>query len=228
MFRRTSTLVVSLFVALALLSPLGQSQASARIADRDCGDFATQAAAQRFFLDHGGPRDDPHRLDEDGDGIACESNPCPCSFSTSPGDDGPEPGTSTSRRWAKIVRVIDGDTVVVRLAGGPKVHVRLIGIDSPETSPAECGSANATRSARQLMPRGKRVLLLSDSTQRNKDRYGRFLRYVVRNGNDVNRAQVARGWARVYVVGREFKRVDAYRRSQRVARNQDRGIWGRC
>jgi len=43
--------------------------------DRDCSDFATQAEAQAFFLANGGPARDPHRLDGDGDGIACERLP---------------------------------------------------------------------------------------------------------------------------------------------------------
>ncbi len=41
--------------------------------DRDCSDFETQAEAQRFF-EEAGPGD-PHRLDADGDGEACESLP---------------------------------------------------------------------------------------------------------------------------------------------------------
>lgn len=56
--------------------------APAHAADMDCGDFATQAAAQSFF-NAAGPGD-PHRLDSDGDGIACESNPCPCSTTIAP------------------------------------------------------------------------------------------------------------------------------------------------
>ena len=43
--------------------------------DRDCPDFATQEEAQRFFLAAGGPDSDPHRLDGDHDGIACETLP---------------------------------------------------------------------------------------------------------------------------------------------------------
>ncbi|MFW5812181.1 MAG: thermonuclease family protein [Alkalispirochaetaceae bacterium] len=43
--------------------------------DRDCSDFPTQAAAQRFYEAAGGPEVDPHRLDADGDGVACESLP---------------------------------------------------------------------------------------------------------------------------------------------------------
>jgi hypothetical protein len=41
--------------------------------DRNCGDFKTQAEAQAFFEAAGGPESDPHRLDADGNGFACES-----------------------------------------------------------------------------------------------------------------------------------------------------------
>lgn len=41
--------------------------------DKDCTDFATHAEAQAFF-EAAGPGD-PHRLDRDGDGIACETLP---------------------------------------------------------------------------------------------------------------------------------------------------------
>ena len=43
--------------------------------DRDCSAFATHDEAQRFFLAAGGPALDPHRLDGDSDGVACESLP---------------------------------------------------------------------------------------------------------------------------------------------------------
>jgi hypothetical protein len=41
--------------------------------DYDCEDFGSQDEAQDFFEDEGGPYDDPHNLDRDGDGIACEA-----------------------------------------------------------------------------------------------------------------------------------------------------------
>ena len=44
-------------------------------ADRNCSDFDTWREAQDFFLSAGGPESDPHRLDSDGDGIACEGLP---------------------------------------------------------------------------------------------------------------------------------------------------------
>lgn len=43
--------------------------------DRNCDDFATQDEAQRFFEQEGGPGKDPHGLDADSDGIACENLP---------------------------------------------------------------------------------------------------------------------------------------------------------
>lgn len=43
--------------------------------DHDCGDFSTQAEAQAFYEAAGGPASDPHRLDGEGDGVACESLP---------------------------------------------------------------------------------------------------------------------------------------------------------
>jgi Excalibur calcium-binding domain len=73
-------LAIGALIALAVLAIAWlPSPASAR-ADKDCADFATQRAAQIFFLKHGGPRYDPDRLDGDDDGIACEDNPCPCYY----------------------------------------------------------------------------------------------------------------------------------------------------
>jgi len=43
------------------------------VEDRDCSDFRTQREAQRFFERH--EPGDPHGLDGDGDGRACESLP---------------------------------------------------------------------------------------------------------------------------------------------------------
>lgn len=37
----------------------------------NCSDFLNQAAAQVEFMGSGGPRNDRHKLDDDGDGLAC-------------------------------------------------------------------------------------------------------------------------------------------------------------
>lgn len=81
---------------VALATPfVAIPQASA--VDRDCSDFPSQRAAQIFFLNHGGPRFDPHRLDSDGDGIACEWNPPPYYYGTTPpGGGGSNPPRPTA------------------------------------------------------------------------------------------------------------------------------------
>jgi hypothetical protein len=77
-----AVLVASILVFLALAvapspPPLPSPVSVANARDRDCDDFKNQRRAQRFFKRHH-PKRDPHRLDADNDGIACESNPCPC------------------------------------------------------------------------------------------------------------------------------------------------------
>ncbi len=93
----------------------------------------------------------------------------------------------------------------------------------------ECGGKKASASLRRLLPRGTRVVLVSDPSQDRVDRYGRQLRYVQRRGHDVNKIQVARGRARVYVYNHNpFRRVSGYRHAQRAAQSHHRGVWRTC
>lgn len=82
----------------------------------------------------------------------------------------------------KVVRVIDGDTLVVKLSG-KDVTVRILGIDTPETvkpgSPVACGGAEASARTKKLLPTGSYVTLIDDSSQPAVDRYGRRLAHVV-------------------------------------------------
>jgi hypothetical protein len=59
--------------ALVTVVVLAFSAAPASAGDKDCSDFSTWRQAQKFYKRHGGPKYDPHRLDADHDGIACES-----------------------------------------------------------------------------------------------------------------------------------------------------------
>jgi endonuclease YncB( thermonuclease family) len=218
-----------------LLTMLGTAPAQAY--DRDCADFPSQRAAQIFFLNNGGPRSDPHLLDAEGDGLACESNPCPCLYkksvagkkpATSP--KGRSKGKQQTKQSARVIRVIDGDTVEVRLSTGARKDVRLVGIDTPEVyGGTECGGPEASESLKAILPPRTRVTLLSDVSQDDKDRYGRLLRYVHKGGKDVNRQQVLRGYASVYVYDHHpFNRTASYRKAAQVAKAARRGMWGAC
>jgi endonuclease YncB( thermonuclease family) len=197
--------------------------------DRDCSDFLSQSAAQEFFLNSGGPSSDPHLLDADGDGRACEGLPCPCSSS---GTNQTPTTATTIVQYARIIRVIDGDTVRVRLQSGRRKTVRMLGIDSPEVygTVVECYARRASATLKRRAPKGTRVKLISDTTQTNKDRYGRLLRYVIKrsNGVDLNKKQVRIGSAQVYYPDRAFKRNRAYRYAQSQAISANLGLWGAC
>lgn len=225
----TARVVATAITIAAGLLGVSVAPVSAEV-DRDCGDFSTQKAAQDFFLGHN-PSADPHRLDYDGDGLACESNPCPCSTSTTSPTQFVDTGTTTRTR-ARVIRVSDGDTILVGMPNGARRYVRLIGIDTPEVyGTSECGGSQASQSLKNMLAPGTGVLLVSDPSQANKDRYDRLLRYVIKRSSqvDVGRAQLQRGWAGVYVYDNNpFKRVASYREAQYAARSHDRGIWSIC
>jgi endonuclease YncB( thermonuclease family) len=225
-------------VAICLIAA-GGSPSSSQAADRDCSDFASQAAAQEFFIAAGGPTSDLNRLDADGDGIACESNPCPCSSATGtppappviPVPPPPEPEPAPVRQGVVLERVVDGDTVEVRFPDDSVAPVRLIGIDTPEKYGAtECGGEEASAAMERRVQPGQRLRLISDPSQDSVDYYGRLLRYVEvwSSGRDLGEAQIQSGRGKVYVFDANFKRLGPYRRAQRQARKHMRGLWASC
>jgi endonuclease YncB( thermonuclease family) len=200
--------------------------ATAPAADKDCSDFPNQAQAQHFFENHNSS-EDPHNLDGDGDGKACETLPCPCA-SPGGGEGGGQHGGGKKSKKARIISVTDGDTVKVSIKGRTR-DVRLIGIDTPEVyGGVECGGKQASRSMKRMLDAGDRVKLIRDRSQDYRDRYGRLLRCVKRKGRDVGKRQVRKGWAKPYVYEYPFKRLRSYRRAKRMAKAADRGVWGKC
>lgn len=131
-----------------------------------------------------------------------------------------------------VTKVVDGDTIDVRLPSGAVKRVRLLGIDTPEVyDTVECGGPEASAWTKRHLPVDTRVKLVSDPSQSLVDQYGRQLRYVTRidTGTDINRALVAKGWARLFVWHDDpFERVASYRTALRHARDSGRGIWGMC
>ena len=196
-----------------------------------CSDFPNQAAAQRAA----NPRD------ANGNGIYCESLPCPClkpggaSGSGSSGTKSPSRSGrlgNFTRLPVTITSVVDGDTLKIRTNRGVNTSVRVIGIDTPETRKprvrVECGGREATAMMTRLAG-GKRGVIIADPTQDSVDRYGRALGYVQVGGRDVGLALVRAGWADVYVYrGVPFRRVAQYRAAQRQAKAAGRGVFGIC
>lgn len=146
-----------------------------------------------------------------------------CGASTGP--------TTGGEGQARVVRVIDGDTILVRV-GGDEETVRLLGIDTPESvdprSPVECFAKEASARATSLLPPGTDVRLVRDVEAR--DRYDRLLAYVYRSddGTFVNLVLVADGYAEVLTYPPNVAHADELVAAASAARQAARGLWSAC
>jgi len=132
-------------------------------------------------------------------------------------------------QFRTVRRVVDGDTLVLE----NKERVRLIGVDTPETKhprkPVEYYGKEATAFTKKMV-QGKRVRLEFDQANAHighKDRYRRTLAYVfLEDGTFLNAEIIKQGYGFAYTRF-PFKYMDEFRRYQREAREQNRGLWGK-
>ena len=116
------------------------------------------------------------------------------------GEDG-----GSSSPTARVLRVVDGDTILVAV-GGRQERVRYIGVDTPETvkphTRVQCFGKRASAANHRLVD-GREVRLVADAEAR--DRYGRLLAYVYRAGDGlfVNEALVRGGYATTLTIAPE-------------------------
>jgi micrococcal nuclease len=138
--------------------------------------------------------------------------------------------TSSARSLtAHVVRVVDGDTIKVSLAGGRTERVRYIGVDTPESvkpgTPVQCFAKRASHFNASLVD-GRAVTLRMDAEER--DRYGRLLAYVYAGDRFVNRELVAKGYARTMTIPPNVAHADEFARLAQRAREAGRGLWRAC
>jgi micrococcal nuclease len=129
---------------------------------------------------------------------------------------------------AQVLRVVDGDTIRVRLDGRTE-RVRYIGVDTPESvkpdTPVQCFAKKASHFNASLVA-GRAVTLRTDAEER--DRYGRLLAYVYADGRFVNRELVARGYARTLTIPPNVAHADEFARLARRAHEAGAGLWSAC
>lgn len=139
-------------------------------------------------------------------------------------------GATGSASTGLVTRVVDGDTIHVRV-GGRDETVRYIGVDTPETKhptkPVQCFGHAASAFNERLVD-GERVLLVADAEER--DRYGRLLAYVHRrrDGLFVNAELARRGYALPLTIPPNVRFADRFAALAREAREADRGLWAAC
>ena len=124
-----------------------------------------------------------------------------------------------------VLKVIDGDEISVK-HGETVFMIRLLGIKCFDSKViqhgiSELGAACESALARRVLDKEVEV----EFNEFKKDRVGRLLAYVSRNGQDVGRALVEQGFALVY-SRYAFDREDIYRAFELAAESRARGIWG--
>jgi micrococcal nuclease len=140
------------------------------------------------------------------------------------GDDESGPASAL----AYVTRVVDGDTIEVRL-GDQVEDVRYIGVDTPETvkpgTPVQCFGPRASRFNHALVEH-RRVRLVFGAERR--DVYDRLLAYVHLGHRFVNAELVRRGLARRLTIPPNDRFAPLFARLERRAGRAGRGLWGDC
>jgi micrococcal nuclease len=127
---------------------------------------------------------------------------------------------------ALVVRVVDGDTLVVSVAGKEE-RVRMLNVNTPESvhSNAKQNLPIGKEASQFLRDRieGRQVRLLGEK----EDRYGRRLATVFSEGENVNLELVRRGWSPyITAYGKAGDWHDEFEDAEADARREKLGVWG--
>lgn len=123
-----------------------------------------------------------------------------------------------------VLKVIDGDTVILQ----DRRHIRLIGVNTPETGkkgrPDQPLARAAKRRLQRLINTGNIKLSVG---KQNQDRHGRTLAYLHAgtSGVDIQEKLLAEGLAWLVAIPPNISRIERYSASQALARKNKRGIW---
>ncbi len=133
-----------------------------------------------------------------------------------------------------VISILDGDTFKVQVneKETKEITVRMLGIDTPETvdprKPAQCYGREASNETRSLLS-GQKVQLKLNPTREVRDKFGRYLAYVYReDGLFVNGYLLKEGFAREYTYGKAYEMQREFRKLEREAEKQDKGLWSKC
>jgi len=135
------------------------------------------------------------------------------------------PVTAQSPLEGAVVRIVDGDTIHVRVDGRLE-KVRYIGVNTPEVHHPRKGEEPGGRAAAAVnrdLVTGRRVRLELDVQSR--DRHGRLLAYVWVDDTMINAELVRRGFAQVMTVPPNVRHQSLFLELQREARDAGRGLW---
>ena len=139
----------------------------------------------------------------------------------------------------EVVRVVDGDTITVKLPDQSTERVRLLGIDTPEMDASQNGAREYGTLGRDHLAEWAQkakdfttelllhdtVIVSYDPAAGERDQYDRVLGYVtLDDGTDFNLLLIEEGYARVYTA-ETFERKQKYRTALTIAQEYEFGMW---
>lgn len=125
----------------------------------------------------------------------------------------------------KLVRVVDGDTLIVVQEGEKPANVRILGIKSFDAKVEKdiitpYGQAAIDSLERLMTDKPIRVML--DNTP--KDRYGRYIATLYADNQDLGLKLIKEGLVLAYTVY-PFPAMSLYLQEQELARAGRKGLW---
>ena len=141
------------------------------------------------------------------------------------GAEGPRPGANLK---VDVIRVVDGDTILVDLDGREE-YVRYIGVDTPESvkpgERPECfGLESSLFNRRQVEGRTVRL----EVGEEERDRFGRLLAYVFVGNRMVNAELLRAGMAETLTIAPNDRFAKRFGGLEEGARRSSLGIWRFC
>ena len=115
----------------------------------------------------------------------------------------------------KVIAVLDGDTVKIRISKTEKIKVRLAQIDAPEKAQA---FGMRSKKALSKLISGEVVRVVEEDV----DRYGRIVGRIYHGKRDINAVMVKKGMAWVY---RKYSKDQSLIRMERQAKTAKKGLW---
>lgn len=146
---------------------------------------------------------------------------------TAPAAPAPAAVTSTAVQQSglfTVTKTVDGDTVHVAQEGMEDIEkVRMLAIDTPERGQPWYGEATRALAA---MVEDKQVRLEPEKPGRlQRDKYGRWLAYVIVDGKNANVEMVRLGWTPYVTTYRSDRYEKELRAAEDEARAAKRGMW---
>ena len=130
--------------------------------------------------------------------------------------------------YYQVTKVVDGDTIDANIDGKIE-RIRLIGINTPEVvdprRPVECFGKEASENAKKILT-GQKIKIEADTSQDDRDKYGRLLRYIWRSdGLFYNLEAIKQGYAFEYTYIVPYKYQSEFKAEQKFAKENKIGLW---